>query len=364
MLFDNNNGNDYPNAVATPPTFAVSTTQPITSSQGILYNSPLLTFNGLNAIDLGYAYRNDPTGLGVAAVGRTGFWVEFDYYGSDFAFYFTSDTANTTGFWLWADGIPQTTAIHVPTTTGNSNLYYRVTFPTVANRRLRIYIHKADIGSFYIGPKDTISKVNITRPRIVMYGDSWIAYNGTATPDPKDNFAQRLAYMLNADIYLCAIGGSGYNSGTYTFTNTTRLAAVKTINPDLIFIQGSINDGTDTTNTVTNFNTVMNSFKTNLPNVPVIMAGVQGTMIQSTGNTTNNTNMLAAAANFSNIIGTIDTLGGTWISGNGYAGNPTSTGNGNYFIDATSSHLNATGAQYWAKRMYGSIVNIMKAGIN
>ncbi|WP_229702851.1 SGNH/GDSL hydrolase family protein [Microbacterium murale] len=79
-------------------------------------------------------------------------------------------------------------------------------------------------------------------PRVLVFGDSWTY--GSAASDPTLGYAYLLADLLGGETTVDGVRGSGYlKPGIDGPTFGERIAALDpTLDPDLVIIQGSIND--------------------------------------------------------------------------------------------------------------------------
>jgi lysophospholipase L1-like esterase len=79
-------------------------------------------------------------------------------------------------------------------------------------------------------------------PRVLVFGDSWVY--GSAAIVPTLGFAYRLGPMLDADVVVDGVRGSGYlKPGIDGPAYGERVAALDpALDPDLVIIEGTIND--------------------------------------------------------------------------------------------------------------------------
>lgn len=79
-------------------------------------------------------------------------------------------------------------------------------------------------------------------PRVLVFGDSW-TYGSAATP-PTGGYAYRLAELIDGETIVRGVRGSGYQrpGGDGPEFRPRIMALDASIRPDLIVIQGSIND--------------------------------------------------------------------------------------------------------------------------
>lgn len=79
-------------------------------------------------------------------------------------------------------------------------------------------------------------------PRVLVFGDSWTY--GSAASDPTLGYAYVLAELIDGETVVDGVRGSGYlKPGVDGPDFGTRIAALDpTLDPDLVIVQGSIND--------------------------------------------------------------------------------------------------------------------------
>lgn len=79
-------------------------------------------------------------------------------------------------------------------------------------------------------------------PRVLVFGDSWTY--GSAATDPTDGYAYVIGEELGWDVVVDGVRGSGYlKPGLDGGSFGERIAALDpAIDPDLVIVQGSIND--------------------------------------------------------------------------------------------------------------------------
>lgn len=135
-------------------------------------------------------------------------------------------------------------------TVSGSGWKINLTFPTAKSRRITIYAG-GEIGLYKIAvpatqsiskPTDTINKL------VAVIGDSYangagIGFLGGA--GIFETFAFRFARFIGADsLLLAGIGGTGFVQGGATNAYYTRVSYVLGKNPNVLVVNGSINDGT------------------------------------------------------------------------------------------------------------------------
>jgi len=369
------------NAFPTANTSLISSTSSsaISGASVYAYNSGKFYFRGLNAsvITNGSGtsyYRNANYGYGT-------FWVEFDYYGSNFDIRYNSRGTNAAQIWVWIDGVPTTTSAVIPTSTNNVNSYYNVVLPSTAQRRIRVMLANADFGG--IGLKDvteTIFPVEQRLLKVALFDGSWFAGGAgvAGVSNLSDHLALQFGEMLNVDYHNVSIGGTGYVRGTNVdpilgyvtdatasganWCDPARLSIVTTINPDLVIFLGTTNDDGFTASSYRlgdHATYVYNYIKTNLPDTKIIVFTRGSNTQSSTALALNASTVYSAATAATNVIGAVNIYNEGWVTGTSNSTNPNNTGNGQIYI-YSDFHLNPAGNRYYASRMFNRAVDIIK----
>jgi len=327
----------------------------------------------------------------------------------------TAAISNANGTTLYRNTINEDTG--APQFSDNQTYYYGVSFDSVAQRRIRIMVAYMDYGGLVVGPYDTVSPTDVPSSKVVIYGDSWTRGNTNASPYVSDMYPVRLGESLNAEYFMCGIGGTGYRKGNSTpvpNTNTTvdnnakrylngfysptdntganikthyaspaRMKVVTLINPDLIFVCGSVNDGEYGGGSGMKADAA--AFYSNFPNTPIIASMVQS-LVDSSGYPDDdgfgavNQSYKDAALESANVIGIVDTMtsnpninsnlvaqggiGNTALRNIGWINqaNVGTHGNNKGFLSKTAygdGHPTQAGNIYWANRHYNEIVSII-----
>ena len=250
-----------------------------------------------------------------------------------------------------------------------------ITFGGVTTqRRIRVLLINAYFGGINTGTYDAVSPAEQKQLKVVMYGDSWTEGYTYPTTHLDAAYTWQLGEMLNAEVFTCGQAGTGYvtNPGSPEglFTDSTRLARIADINPDVVFIFGSLNDD-GKSGIQTAASSVYSTLASSVPNAKIIVAGPQSTGgTPSPNRQSNNTAVSAAASAAPNVIGFINQIGtydstllawiDSWLNGSGY-----STGNNTIFINPTSiTHLTDEGNQYYARRFFKEIVRLLKSYVS
>ena len=111
-------------------------------------------------------------------------------------------------------------------------------------------------------------------PEVLVFGDSWTY--GSAATAPTDGYAYRLARLIPGDTIVRGVRGSGYQRpGIDGPDFLTRVASLeKWIDPDLIILQGSINDRrSDASAYPAAVNAVWDAMVARYPETPIVILG-------------------------------------------------------------------------------------------
>ena len=111
-------------------------------------------------------------------------------------------------------------------------------------------------------------------PEVLVFGDSWTY--GSAATVPTNGYAYRLARLIDGDTIVRGVRGSGYQKpGIDGPDFLTRVAGLeKWIDPDLIIMQGSINDRrSDAAAYPAAVNAVWDAVVARYPDTPIVILG-------------------------------------------------------------------------------------------
>ena len=111
-------------------------------------------------------------------------------------------------------------------------------------------------------------------PEVLVFGDSWTY--GSAATVPTNGYAYRLARLIDGDTIVRGVRGSGYQKpGIDGPDFLTRVAGLeKWIDPDLIILQGSINDRrSDAAGYPAAVNAVWDAVVARYPDTPIVILG-------------------------------------------------------------------------------------------
>lgn len=111
-------------------------------------------------------------------------------------------------------------------------------------------------------------------PRVLVFGDSWTY--GAAASDPTLGYAYLLADLIEGETIVDGVSGSGYQRPGYAGPAFgERIAALDPeLNPDLIVIQGSINDRRqDAASYPAAVNAAWDALRATYPDAPIVVLG-------------------------------------------------------------------------------------------
>lgn len=336
------------------------------------YNTSIVRLAGCvpalyTALGTNYNANNS---AGVTGSGATISAVEFEGYFDDIALIFRNAVASSSKFWVWT--ADPTTGLWKPTTaapvtssaaTANNQFWERITFGAAAQRQVRVYYWYADFGGVVVKPTQTLVPTASPGRSLCVITDSY--GGGAVDVDQFHTWPVSLARLLCVDLYLNAVGGTGYVSqngalgGNNNYASAPRIAAAIAAGATDYLLAGSINDSGQTTATVTAAaQSLITQIKAGVPNARIWMTGVQGLPVaaSTTGtNAANNTALAALAA--SNGIPFIDTMTG-WYSGTGKVGATAGDGNRDVFLNTDGVHPSLAGSDYIAARKYQSLISL------
>lgn len=354
------------------------------------YDSGKFTFRGLNPTTYTNGtgttyYQNNATLTSVGDLIFNPFWVEFDYYGQNFDIRYNTRLALYAQIWVWVDGVPTTALAVRPNQPVNQDSFYQVVLPSVKQRRIRVMLAYADFGGIGLSSvTETIFPTNQQLLKVAFLDASWLAGSNGGTLTSSLNVANHLAVqygeMLNVDYYNLSVAGTGYVKGTNVdpilgyvtasgangenWCAPNRLTPITTIAPDLVVIQGTVNDDPYTGagyQLGAHATYVYDYIKTNLPNTKIIVF-TRGSNTETSSQARANVAAVSTAANaHSSVIGVVDIYTEGWVTGTNTDSDTTGTpGNGQIYIHGADLHPNYLGNQYYASRMFDRTFNIIK----
>jgi len=294
--------------------------------------------------------------------------------------------------WAWIDELDGLGWQRVTTLTestgavalGGGAQVWRYTFATSKLRRVRLFLKNCD----FAGVRHAVTTVFQPAPaaelRVAILGDSWTD-NNTGVLGQHSLF-YTACLLLGFEPLLCGQNGTGYvtptnNPNLGNFIDSRRTAPIISAAPDIILIEGSINDdlnygptpedpgapsGPAPTATVTaNATTLYSGFATALPDTKLIVFGPQsvGSPAAGLGDTNaarlaNRTAVQAAADVAPNVLDFIDPIVEKWVTGTGNTTATTGIGTSDKLMGSTY-HLSQFGHDTLAYRVARSIAGVL-----
>jgi hypothetical protein len=157
---------------------------------------------------------------------------------------------------------------------------------------------------------------------------------------------------------------SGAKAGEYVpspYGSDRRFAAVTSAPLDALLINGTVNDVYSSSDTHrTAVDVLLGKLEAAEPDLPVVLVGVepipwqQNSWWRGKGKMLT-TNLTAASLRHNNVVGFIDPYTDRWITGTGWRGHETGTGNSDQFIGTDSAHLTMTGQAYYQGRIVDAL---------
>ncbi len=254
---------------------------------------------------------------------------------------------------------------------------FKVTFETKAKRNIRMDLD----GRFFciwINKDDTASKVERElRPKVLFMGDSW----ATATTVKSINsYVNVMSDLLNVECINAGVGGSGYLANSLYYNRLEYPFKTAKLDPDIFIFTGGANDYSYVSNIYTVERAIeevrkdINKVKELSPDIKIILFGV-GTprdKIHSAKWTQDFNDQMRTLAfelkiPFVDMIngdtfladGTQVTEGKVYLTGNGWVGNETGTGNTDYYVEPDSVHLTKEGYEYLGNRYAEEVEKVL-----
>jgi lysophospholipase L1-like esterase len=351
--------------MATPPTFSYSATTTLAGSSLAANNDPRFRFTGAETFTGNVAGKNftlpsAPTGFGpVGSTASDYLWrVEFDFDGSDFEL--IARCSATAKWRLWVDGQPHAASPVNYTITDNTAQFMKVSLGSRAYRKL---VFEGE-GNWYFGgiqylPTDTVAPPSSKRgPRLALVGDSY-AVGSQGGNQRGLSYVPKMARLLGCRDFTMstAAGGTGLIAPGSYVKYQDRLGDVTRIAPDIIIIQGTLNDGAQTAADVKAAAIAyVNAVRSALPNALVVICGTLYAATPGTTYTAHSAALNDAATDrgvpFINPIG--------WFTGTGNNTAPASNGNADYYRASDGAHPSPLGHDYIANRMAGAMRRVLR----
>ncbi len=228
-----------------------------------------------------------------------------------------------------------------------------LTFNDARARRIRIYLYGGTgFHSVRVPTGQSITKPTDSVRRGVFIGDSYVNGASSVNAFPAgagqfDTFALRTLKALGCnDLILAGIGGSGFVAGGTTSSYAVRVPAVLAMQPDVLIVNGSINDGAP----AGAIQAAVESFLDATQSIPERY--VVGTM--KSGYAGNYAAVKAAATSRNVPFIEMD----SFISGSGSISSPQAAGNANIFVLADGAHPSYTAHRVIERTIFRQIAAI------
>lgn len=266
-------------------------------------------------------------------------------------------------FMVWVNDQPVLGAPY--TLASDSSTYWaNVTLPSTGHYRVTVELAGGDGGVPYFGGIAALPAYDIRPPadpspvRVVVVGDSYGAGRGadgiSSSPNPNSfyGYVPLLSQLLGVpDVWTVSIGGTGYVAtvdGAEPYSG--RASDVAAAAPDVVIVQGSINDGGES-GVQAAAASFVSGLMASLPDAVIIMTGPLYAAAYYSDVTTVASEVSAAAA----ALGVPFIDASTWATGTGYAGDTNGSGTSDYYQNGDSVHPTPAGHQMLAQRMAAAV---------
>lgn len=241
--------------------------------------------------------------------------------------------------------------------------WVKITFPTQKMRKITIRWSAGGNGfaGVYVLPTRKVWSPNMPSPKVMYVGDS--LSTGTSSNIAGSCYTDRIDQLCGfVKSNVSGVGSTAFvNNGLGTQPRyIERIQDVIDFNPDLLFVQCSVNDDSHPSETIkTRVKEYINAVKNIMGDKPIIVLGICG---RYTTLAFNNETAVKTAINelgFSNVyfipsVTRIDPI----IVGNGNSSNQMGNGNADYCIAPDDTHFTPYGFIYYAERMARDIKRI------
>lgn len=289
--------------------------------------------------------------------------VAFDFDGQAFEIDTQYNAAGQT-FRVWAN--EQVSPTHSTPTTGGEK-YIKVDFGSRAQRRIVIDFDNAPYfaGVFIAGPDSVTAPSAKSTLKFAVVGDSY-SY-GLGTTLYAASYCAPLARTLGlVNWRKYGVSGTGFvttpGGGAQNYVG--RINDVLSFQPDLVFVQGSINDNNQSAGTVQTAATAyFAALKAGLPaTTQIATSGPLRSTVPIASDLTIGTAIAAAAATHG--IPYIDVPNSGWITGSGNTAAPTGTGNADYYSsNSPVTHPSLAGHAYFGTQLGRELAALWKIGL-
>ncbi|MDX1951873.1 MAG: SGNH/GDSL hydrolase family protein [Verrucomicrobiota bacterium] len=233
----------------------------------------------------------------------------------------------------------------------DGNFYWvRVTFPNSQLRTITLEAIGLAFGGVIVADGEQIKRPERELgPRCIILGDSFTEGLGS--------YAQRLATVMNWEVWGSGVGGTGYINagpgGRVKFADRVQ-ADVIANNPEIVIVAGGINDAAFSRDSIFNAATALyDLLLTNLPNTRIVVIGPWWSRGNPPDFLLRARDAVRDAAQSRSLL-FIDPVVGQntgWITGTGNIAEPQGDGNADIYISSDSTHPTDLGHQYLAVRL-------------
>lgn len=328
-------------------------------------NQQMVAVSGLGQVGTAYTAKNH----GGDSAYTSGYqWsVEFDYYGQVLEPYLYA--ASNCKYWVWIDGQPTSAAPQTFPSPISGFRFLQHTFSTAAYRRIRIEAHGVNAAFNGVRSGNTVLAMPPSRPQPPVLGWLGDSYgDGRKATNELMGFVRTMGRLLGVEAWQGpSTGGQGllYAPSGPQYTHRARISTdLAPINPDIVVVQGSINDVNTTWSGLVGPEMVacINEVKASLPNALIVATGPLFVASGATYSTMENELAAAVTAAFPTgtpdyvpYIRTVNDPKGAWFSGSGRVGNTTGDGLADVARDADNVHPTQLGHDIYARRFAGAI---------
>lgn len=283
------------------------------------------------------------------------------------SFDFIVKATSTLRYRLWVNEQAATTGLVALPSATNAKAYVNVDFGSASPGNLRRIILEVEdltnpvsVYGLGIKPIRTLVYPGISSPRVLIVGDSYA--QGTGATFESYGYARTMGRLMGwADTWLMAMGGTGLVKDadpTWVGRYSTRLAPdVIPADPDLVIIQGSINDDADAATVGAALTSYVTTLRASLPEVPIVVFSPLYIGAPFASSLTTNTNMKAAAAALD--LPYVDLMAPSPFSGNGNTGAPDGLGNADVYRSTDNVHPNNEGHQMLGRIAAGQLARLL-----
>lgn len=293
--------------------------------------------------------------------------VEFDYTGEEFEIRMYANSG-ACHYKLWVDGQPATATGESIDGVEVGHVYLiPVTFASPARRHIRLELNQeAGFGGAHVGPTDTVQgRRGVAKPQMLILGDSYS--DGVSPYTQFETYAHLLGHLIGADAWVDGIGGTGLVStggistkGPYVDRITTDDADTR-LDPDVVLVQGSVNDSQGTATVQAAAATALSTIRDQWPNAYVITTGIlrprQASSLVNTDAQCNTAMLNASAGGAADLF--INPPADLWYSGTGRVGATTGVGNVDTLMSSDSVHPTAEGQMLIAQSLQRYIAAVL-----